>query len=96
MPKARVRKTNKASWPEAAMRGAIQAVREGSKVREASRKYSVPFSSLRDRLNKGYYAPSMGRNAIFSKEQEAEIKKQLLTLSQMFYGLTPLQVIKFC
>lgn len=93
MPKARERKTNKASWSEEAMRGAIQAVREGSTtIREASRRYSVPFSSLRDRLNRGYYAPSMGRNAVFSKEQEAEIKEQLLTLSQMFYGLTPLQL----
>lgn len=92
MPKPRVRKTDKASWSEEAMKGAIRAVKEGSKIREACRRYSVPFSSLRDRLSKGYYAPSMGRNTVFSKEQEAEIKEQLLTLSQMFYGLTPLQL----
>lgn len=74
------------------MIAAIQAVRQGSGIREACRRYSVPFSSLRDRLKRGYYDPSMGRKPVFSKDQESEIKVQLLSLSKMFYGLTPLQL----
>jgi hypothetical protein len=93
MPRTKPRSTNKGSWSVAAMNAAMDAVKSGVPVREASRKFDVPRSSLRDRLKAGNcYEIRLGRKATFNPAQETEIANHLLALAKLFYGLTQLQL----
>lgn len=94
MPNNKKRTTNKCSWSEESIKGAIRAVQSNNEgVRSAARRFSVPVSSLYDRLKKGeYYKTRMARHTTFTSQQEKDICQHLLQLSKMFYGLTPIQL----
>ena len=92
MVRNRKRTTTKAQWSPEAMMAAIEAVKSGRKIREVTRAFKVPYSSLRDRLKEKYYNPRLGRKSTFSLEEERLIQSHVLKLSNQFYGLTALEL----
>lgn len=76
-------------WSPRKMRLAIEEVKTGSLLRKTAEKYGVPVMTLHDHVKKGpEYKPRLGGKPVFTTEQEAEIRDELIKLSKMFYGLT--------
>lgn len=72
------------------MKMAIEAVKNGAKLRRTASQYGVPVMSLHDHIKKGAdFVPRLGNKAVFTVEQEADMRNELLKLSKAFYGLTP-------
>ncbi|KAK9681272.1 CENP-B N-terminal DNA-binding domain [Popillia japonica] len=93
MPRSRNRTTNRGSWKSEAMTDAMEAVQNGVGVREASRRFDVPYSSLRDRIKAGEnFPPPLGRKTTFSDEQQRAIASHCLNLANLFFGLTTLEL----
>ena len=91
MPRTYERTTD--AWSPEAMQNAIRAARRGVAIREVCRRYSVPRSTLRDRIaERGGMEPDeparLGRNATFSKDSEEELAERMILLSDMYYGIT--------
>lgn len=63
-------------------------------IRKAAIQYEIPYGTLQDRLKGRFEAKKMklGRKAVFSEAQEAEIASTILELSNAFYGLTPTSI----
>ncbi|KAK9878582.1 hypothetical protein WA026_022652 [Henosepilachna vigintioctopunctata] len=53
MPKAHVRRTEKASWSSDSLDKAIQLIDGGSSIRNATKVMGIHFSSLQNRIKKG-------------------------------------------
>lgn len=92
------RKTDKKSWTRERLANALKAIRVGSKIRAAARNFDIPESTLRDHLkgnNEDVLAErapkkdNLGRNPVFTREQEQEIVDHVVTLGNLFYGVTP-------
>lgn len=92
------RKTDKKSWTRERLANALKAIRVGSKIRAAARNFDIPESTLRDHLkgnNEEVLAErapkkdNLGRNPVFTREQEQEIVDHVVTLGNLFYGVTP-------
>lgn len=80
----------KLAWSPRKMRLAIEEVNAGSKLRKTAEKFGVPVMTLHDHVKKGpEYKPRLGGKPVFTTEQEADIRDELIRLSKMFYGLTP-------
>ncbi|XP_046391537.1 MFS-type transporter clz9-like [Ischnura elegans] len=95
MPRNWKRSTKKAHWTAKDVSNARADVEMGTSLRQAAKKYGIPFSTLQQRfMTQGMGDPRMGRKAVFTKEQEAEIVGNVKTLANMCYGLTPLQLRK--
>lgn len=98
MPRNYKRTTNRQSWDEENMKRAIMEVIEGnSGYRVASRNFSVPQSTLEDRVkkyrkNKNLKTAAekgLGRfKTIFSAQQENMICKHIKDLEAQLFGLT--------
>lgn len=72
---------------------AIEDVKAGMSKREASRNYSIPLSTLRDRIKSDIKNdPSLGCKTVLSQEQEKLLVQRLLYLANIFYGITPLEL----
>ncbi|CAH2004965.1 unnamed protein product [Acanthoscelides obtectus] len=73
------------------MKSAIRDIRGGAKLRPTAALYGIPVMTLSDYSKRDSYDLSfrMGRKPVFSREQETEIRDQILLLASMFYGLTP-------
>ncbi|CAH0721510.1 unnamed protein product, partial [Brenthis ino] len=76
-------------YPEDKLTQALDAIRNGMKIREASRLYSVPRGTLQDRLH--FRVPEgprkMGPDSILSKSEETEIANWLITLADCGFPL---------
>lgn len=104
MPRTRKRTTSKASWTSATLQSAIKTIRdEGISVNKAAQQYQIPYSTLKKRYrlaNSGDDAysrsPSLGRKAVFTSEQEQILVSHILDMSNIFYGLTSIQLRKIC
>lgn len=93
MPRQRKRTTQIASWSVEKMSQALEAIRNGTSIRLASKQYGVPYSSIRDRLRTGICtAPKLGRSTIFTPVQEEEIATHVLLLSKLFYGVSQIEL----
>ncbi|XP_063911278.1 uncharacterized protein LOC135128298 [Zophobas morio] len=94
MPRNRPRTTTKAQWSKEDLENAIQAVRNGESIRKASKKFSIPFSTLQERIKKNLpiTGPSLGRHSTFSSEEEKSMAENIKLLAKLFYGLNPLEV----
>lgn len=89
------RRTAKAAWSKAAMQAALDAVRNGMKIRRAAERFEIHESTIRKYLKKGAAAePTMGRKPVFTKEQEKEISDHLLSLAKSFYGISKSELRK--
>ena len=72
---------------------AISAVETGMCVKKASKDYSIPWTTLRNHLKlkrKGdnYSTKKLGRPAVLSEMQEAELETQILDYESRLFGLT--------
>lgn len=84
------RRTDKAKWTAEDLKAAIQAIVEGRTIRSVCKSSGIPFSTLQERLKKGQCsAPKLGRQSVFTSDQEISIAEHIKTLANMFYGLTP-------
>ena len=75
------------------MQNAVRAARRGVALREVCRRFSVPRSTLRDRLaSKAQMEPNeparLGPKATFSVDFEEELAERVLFLSEVYYGVT--------
>lgn len=93
------RKTDRQSWSVEDMSRAIQDVLSGTMgYLKAANMYSVPHSTLQDRVKKARTqnldsvqasTKSLGRfKNVFSADQESEIVEHVLTMEQRLFGLT--------
>lgn len=86
----RKRNTDRAKWTENDLQNAIEANVEGKSLREAARLFNIPVTTLHDRIKTGNSnSPSLGRNPVFSKHQEEEIAKHVISMAKAFYGISP-------
>lgn len=93
MPRERKRTTQIASWSVEVMESALQSIQNGTSIRSASKRYGVPYSSIRDRIRTGVCTPArLGRSATFTKHEETEIANQVLLLSKLFYGISQIEL----
>lgn len=89
MPRVYKRITQKAKWTEEDLKSAMKQVSDGKSVNSVSVQINIPRSTLRDRLkSKNASNPCMGRPAVFSKEQEAILANRVISLANLFYGIT--------
>lgn len=87
------RQTSKADWTAERMHAAIIAIQSGKKIREVSRTFNIPESTIRDRLkNSNLSSPKLGRKSTFSFEVEQEFAKHIIKLAKYFYGITPIEL----
>lgn len=93
------RTTNRQSWSEESMAGAIREVLSGSMgYKKASASFNVPQSTLEDRVRKARQnalspesaaGKGLGRyKPIFSVAQEKELLAYILTLEERLFGIT--------
>lgn len=94
MPRNRPRTTTKAKWSKEDLGNAVQAVRDGQSIRKVSKIFSIPFSTLQERIKKNIpiTGPSLGRHSTFSQEKEKGMAENIKLLAKLFYGLSPLEV----
>lgn len=96
MPRTYHRQTEKGTWKCDQLKAAITAVRNGRSVREVSRAFNIPRSTLQKRLKQDSDAgPSLGRKPVFSIEEENFLAQHVIHLSKLFYGISR-QEIKKC
>jgi hypothetical protein len=71
------------------MADAIQCVQNWESIRSVSRKKGISFTTLQERVKGGKSKPPRpGRKSIFTREQELEIANHGKKFTNMFYGLT--------
>ncbi|XP_050499832.1 tigger transposable element-derived protein 4-like [Diabrotica virgifera virgifera] len=94
MPRNYKRVTEKASWREEELQGALRAIQNGMSLRKAAIKFSIPKSTLHERLKNGTApsGPSLDRKPVFSVEAENALAVQIKKLAKVFYGITPQEV----
>lgn len=94
MPRAYVRKTEINSYSVETLKKALHEIRVNHrKIREVGRSFGIPESTLRKQLllDRPHVEP-LGRRPLFTPEIELELKEYILTLCNLFYGLTPKQL----
>lgn len=99
MPRTRKRTTEKASWTAESLKVAADLVQQGQSIHKVAKKTNIPYSTLQRKLKKVggrqiFESPRLGRHAVFSKEQESILVDHLITMSNMFHGLTSQQLRK--
>ena len=80
------------AWTEDNMQTALNEIKSGAvSMRRASAKYGIPRTTLLSRISRGTVGPvvSMGRyRPVISSEMEEELKKHLIQLEKLFYGIS--------
>ncbi|KAJ3619091.1 hypothetical protein MTP99_005878 [Tenebrio molitor] len=95
MPRLYNRQTNKACWTADNLVAAIAAVRSGRAVREVSRTFEIPRSTIQKRMKNNHTeGPSLGRLPVFSKVEEKQLAAHVLKISKLFYGVSRLEIKK--
>ncbi|KAJ8951546.1 hypothetical protein NQ318_020419 [Aromia moschata] len=93
MPLNYSRKTGILSYSAEDLQNAIRAIKnDGKKIREAARTFNIPESNLRkykSRPEDLHQSPRLGRQPVFTKETENELREYILILAKLFFGLTP-------
>ena len=102
MPRNRVRKTRIGLHTEEQMRNAVQLVFYGQKIRSVAKTTRIPYTTLNRYYKKVQnnpnpentvrLTPNYAVNKLFTDEQEQSIVDYVLKCSQMFYGLTTMDV----
>lgn len=83
------------------MRAAVKDVRSGRlSIYKASAKYGISRKTIRNHLKSGVLHKTLGRNAIFTKEQEKDFVSRIIKFSEIGIPLTPkmirIQAFAFC
>ena len=80
-------------YPERNLCDAVDAVKNGLSVRQASKRYNVPRSTLSDRvLGKVEANAKPGRKTTLPEKMEKAIAAQCMKAAESGFGLTPKQV----
>ncbi|XP_050500738.1 uncharacterized protein LOC126880734 [Diabrotica virgifera virgifera] len=83
-------------WSEEDLTQALQAVNAGMSVNRASTTYNLPRRTLRRYVEQGKTGKAaMGRKPILTQEQEAELSRRIIRLSEVGYPLTA-SVLRRC
>lgn len=95
MPRKYARKTAKAAWTAEQLTAALKAIKSGRPTRDVSRAFSIPRTTLQDRLKSDDSSdPSLGRKPVFCKEEENLLAQHVIKLSKFFYGITRAEIQK--
>jgi len=88
------RKSEKGNWSSELLMEAMSCVKNKiMSIRKAALHYNIPYSTLQERLKTDNIRPAiLGRPSIFTPDVESEMSKHLLNLSNLFYGLSPIQL----
>lgn len=90
------RKRDRPEWTQEDANAAVEAIRNGISIREASRRFSIPKTCLLRRLKpniENVSGPVLGNyTPVFNEENEQLLVDHLLEMQRRFYGLTPLDV----
>ncbi|CAH2091012.1 unnamed protein product [Euphydryas editha] len=91
----------RATWSEENLIAAVNDVRCGRlSTYKASAQYGVPRRTIRNHLKSGILHKSLGRNAIFTKEQEKDFVNRIIKFAEIGIPLTPkmirIQAFTFC
>lgn len=94
---ARIRSRGlRGQWKQEDLTQALQAVNGGMSVNKASITFSLPRRTLRRYVEKGKIGKAaMGRKPILTQEQETELSRRIIRLSQVGYPLTA-SVLRRC
>lgn len=99
MPRNRVRRTGIGLTSQDQMEAAINLVKDGMKIRAAAKCKKIPYTTLYRYIKKSKSAlgpvrltPNYCVNRVFTDEQEQSLVDYIIKCSQMFYGLTPIDV----
>lgn len=93
MPRQYKRISTKGSWTSENLRAALTAIDEGASIRQASLRFSIPRSTLQDRIkNRNTERAVLGRKSVFTIEQEKELVAEIINLSKTFYGLSSTEI----
>lgn len=94
MPLVYKRKTSKGNWTVATLKEAITCIQNKNlSIRNAAKTYNIPYSTLQERLKKNNLESFvLGRPSVFTVNQESEMVKHVINLSNLFYRLTPIQL----
>lgn len=91
MVKERRRTTTRGDHPK--LVDAINAVKNGLAKRQAAREFGIPESTIRLRMKTDNMdSVALGRKPTFSKQQEEELADYVLSVANLFYGLTPVEL----
>ena len=85
---SRLRKGN-SMWSDDQLKAAMDAVDGGSSMREASRKFHVPYSSLCKWCYGMRSSCKRGPPTVLNAEEEQLIVNYLVSMCELGYGLTP-------
>jgi hypothetical protein len=90
------RKRDVPDWTQEDANVAIRAIRNGTGIREASRRFKIPKTCLIRRLRantENIPGPLLGNyKSVFSGDNEQLLVNHLLDMQSCFYCLTPLDV----
>ncbi|XP_046978393.1 uncharacterized protein LOC124544043 [Vanessa cardui] len=94
-------KPKRAMWSEENLKAAVNDVSCGRlSSYKASAQYGVPRRTIRNHIKSGILHKSLGRNAIFTKEQEKDFVSRIIKFSEMGIPLTSkmirIQAFAFC
>lgn len=90
-----LRTAQRQNWTPDQLKSALKATKNGSSIRKAGKEFEIPQSTLRDKLkiaDNGGLVPALGRKVIFTPEQEKEISNLVIKLTNLFYGLTTIEL----
>ena len=76
-------------WSDDQLKATMDAVDGGSSMREASRKFHVPYSSLREWCYGMCSSCKRGPPPVLNAEEEQLIVNYLVSMCELGYGLTP-------
>lgn len=95
MPRSYKRKIEKGNWSTELLMEAMSCVKNKiTSIRKAALHYNIPYSKLQEKLKTDNIRPAiLGRPSIFTPDEETEMSKHLLNLSNLFYGMSPIQLI---
>ena len=93
MVRTYIRITDKgSSWSEDNMKRALEEIKSGSiSMRKASVKYGIPRTTLLSRISRSTAGPVVNKGGfkpVFSSEMEEELRKHIIQLEKLFYGLS--------
>jgi hypothetical protein len=80
MPRSRPRTTQKGGWDATSLVAALEAVKNGNIIRQATKQYGIPYTTLHERLKSG----NISKISFLPHLK----KKHIILLSKLSYGLT--------
>jgi helix-turn-helix, Psq domain len=80
MPRNYVKKNARRKYTDADFKSAIEAVINGSSIRQASNTYRVPYTTLNSHVNERVVNDQIGRPTKFTSEEESCLEQAVLVL----------------